>query len=81
MIGTTFVDAMDITRHVRPIKDLGGEYECEVFWHENGRSVAGGRTKIGKRLFASPESNIGFRVWVPEEEHDDEDDRDERRFR
>lgn len=75
MIGTTFVDSMDITRHVRPTKDLGNEYECEVFWHENGRSVAGGRAKIGKRLFElPPESNIGFRVWVPENTNDDADE-------
>ena len=81
MIGHTFVDSMDAERHVRPIKDLGKEYECEVFWHGNGRSVAGGRTRISKRLFEDPNSPIGFRLWVPESDrveehsHDEEDER------
>lgn len=79
MIGTTYVDNMDAERHVRPVKDHGKEYECEVFWHANGRSVAGGRTRISKRLFEHPDAAIGFRPWVAEpEQKDDRDTEDER---
>lgn len=86
-IGTTFVDSMDLDRHVRPTKDLGNEYECEVFWHGGGRSVAGGRTRISKRLF-DPACTVGFRPWVPEQErsedafdHAHDRDRDRERSR
>ncbi len=77
-IGTTFVDNMDLERHVRPVKDHGKEYECEVFWHGNGRSVAGGRTRISKKLFEDPQSPIGFRPWVPESERPEDHEEDER---
>lgn len=65
MIGTTYFDTMDRDRYVRPLKDLGTEYECEVFWSESGRSVSAGRTKLSKKLF-DPECSVGFRVYIPE---------------
>ena len=74
MIGTTFVDTQDAERFVRPIKDCGTEYLCEVFWMSNGRSVPGGRVTLTKRLF-DPNSTIGFRPWnpLPPEENPEED--------
>lgn len=65
MIGTTFFDTMDRDRYVRPLKDLGNSYECEVFWHNEGRSFSGGRTVLSKSLF-HPENPVGFRVYTPE---------------
>ncbi len=65
MIGTTYFDTMDRDRYVRPLKDLGDKYECEVFWSDAGRSVYAGRTNLSKKLF-DPECSVGFRVYVPE---------------
>lgn len=66
MIGMTYVDVMDRERHIRPVKDMGKEWLCEVFWHSEGRSVAGGRIAITKKLF--DQSDYGFIPWVAEQQ-------------